>query len=351
MFVEVVRLLVVVMATATGHGMAGGAPLVGASFGAGLGYVIGGLIGRSLGRVLGRIERSSSNYSAGELLVGAMGAAVAGGFGVLLGLAPLVLLRPEWGWTVFGLTVWVGAYGGFRLASKKSRELLGLAGLSSRPLGGTSRFGDAPTTEDALLLDTSVLVDGRLLGVATSGFLRGDLLVPRFVLDELRGIADAQDLGRRRRGRRGLEVVDELAADRRIRLHVLDDELPGVESVEAKLVALGRRLRVTLLTLDRALAALARIDGVTVVELATLADSLRPDVQPGSRHEIEIVREGKEPGQGVGFLLDGSMIVVTDGARYLGTEVGVEVSSAVQTSVGRLFFATLLDVPAPVAEE
>ncbi|MEM9034604.1 MAG: PIN domain nuclease [Actinomycetota bacterium] len=351
MFVEVVRLLVVVMATATGHGLAGDEPLAGASLGAALGYVVGGLIGRALARLLGYLERSSSNYSAGELLVGSIGAAVAGGFGAMVGLAPLVLLRPEWGWSVFGLAVWIGAYGGFRVASKKSRELLGLAGLSTRPVGASSRFGDAPSTEDALLLDTSALIDGRLLGVAKSGFLRGDLLVPRFVLDELQGIADAQEPERRRRGRRGLEVVEELAADRRIRVHVLDDDLPGVEAVDSKLIALGKRLRVTLLTLDRPLAALARIDGVSVVEVDVLADSLRPDIQPGSRHEVAIIREGKEPGQGVGFLMDGSMIVVTDGARHLGEEVRVEVSSSLQTSVGRLYFATLVDATATVADD
>ncbi len=349
MFVEIVRLFVVVMATAPGHALAGGEPLAGASFGAALGYVAGGLLGRGLARLLGYLERSATRLSAGELLVGALGAALLGGFGALLGFAPLVLLPPAWGWPVFGLTTWIGAYAGFRVAARKSRELLGLAGLAPRPVAGTNRFGDAPSTEDALLLDTSALIDGRLLGVAKTGFLRGDLLVPRFVLDELQGLADAQDVTRRRRGRRGLEILEALAADRRIRLHILDDDFPGIEHVDSKLIALGKRHRITLLTLDRPLAALARLDGVAVVEVEVLADSLRPDVQHGSTHEVEIVREGKEAGQGVGFLDDGSMVVVTDGARHLGELVAIEVSTSLQTSVGRLYFATMLDDGEPVA--
>lgn len=349
MFVEIVRLFVVVMATATGHALAGAEPLAGASFGAALGYVAGGLIGRGLARLLGYLERSATRYSAGELLVGAVGAGLLGGFGALLGLAPLILLPAAWGWPVFGLTTWIGAYAGFRVAARKSRELLGLAGLAPRPVGGTNRFGDAPSTEDALLLDTSALIDGRLLGVAKTGFLRGDLLVPRFVLDELQGLADAQDTSRRRRGRRGLEILEALADDRRIRLHILDDDFPGIEQVDSKLIALGKRHRITLLTLDRPLAALARLDGVAVVEVETLADSLRPDVQHGSTHDVEIVREGKEAGQGVGFLDGGSMVVVTDGAHHVGETVAIEVSTSMQTSVGRLYFATMIDGAGPAS--
>lgn len=349
MFVEIVRLFVVVMATATGHALADGSPLGGASLGAALGYVAGGFVGRWLARMLGRLERTATRHSAAELLVGAIGAALAAGFGALAGLAPLVLLPTAWGWPVFGLTTWIGAYTGFRIAARKSRELLGLAGLAQRPLGGMNRFGDAPSTEDALLLDTSALIDGRLLGVAKTGFLRGDLLVPRFVLDELQGLADAQDLSRRRRGRRGLEIVEALADDRRIRLHLVDDDVPGVEAVDAKLIALGKRHRITLLTLDRPLAALARLDGVAVVEVDSLADSLRPDVEHGSIHEVEMVREGKEPGQGVGFLVDGSMVVVTDGVEHLDETVAVEISTSLQTSVGRLYFATLVEVPEAAA--
>lgn len=345
MFVEIVRLFVVVMATATGHALAGAEPLAGASLGAALGYVAGGLLGRGLARLLGYLERTTTRHSAGELLVGALGAALLGGFGALVGLAPLILLPPAWGWPVFGLTNWIGAYAGFRVASRRSRELLGLAGLAPRPVGGTNRFGDAPSTEDSLLLDTSALIDGRLLGVAKTGFLRGDLLVPRFVLDELQGLADAQDPSRRRRGRRGLEILEALADDRRIRLHILDDDIPGVDHVDSKLIALGKRHRITLLTLDRPLAALARLDGVAVVEVEALADSLRPDVQHGSTHVVQLVREGKEEGQGVGFLEDGSMVVVTDGAHHLGESVEIEVSTSMQTSVGRLYFATLLDEP------
>lgn len=347
MFVEIVRLLVVVGATATGYGVNSDAPMLGSLLGASIGYVVGGILGRSVARGLGILERSTRRYSAPELLVGTLGAAVVGGFAAVSSVAAVVLLPPEVGWPTFGLAMWVGTYAGFRVASRRSRELLDMLGLAARPVSATRRFGDAPSSEDAFLLDTSVLIDGRLLRVVRTGFLRGDLLVPRFVLDELQGLADAQDPARRRKGRRGLEVIDAISEERRVRVHLLDDTVPGTDEVDQKLLALARREQVTLLTLDQPLAKLARVAGLIVVDFDNLLDSLRSTPEHGEIVTVKITKPGKEPGQGVAFLSDGSMLVIADAAGLVGELHDVEVVSSLATSVGRLFFGTLVGGAAP----
>src|SRR4051812_3562198 len=247
MFVEIVRLLIVVLATAAGYELAragapdpGSAVVVGATLGALVGYVVGGVFGRLLGRVMGAVESTVARAPAAQLLAGAVGATALGFLSALAGVPVIVLLPTPWGWPVFGLLVWLGLYEGFQIASAKSAELLGLAGLSTRPLV-TPYGGRSP---EGVLVDTSAVIDGRLLSVARAGFLRGGLLVPRFVLDELQSIADAADDTRRRRGRRGLETLDAFRREPDLSVHVLDHEVPEFEAVDAKLVALARRLEV-----------------------------------------------------------------------------------------------------------
>ena len=347
MFVEIARLIIVVLCTAAGfviargsESQAGGLAVLGATLGACAGYVIGGVFARLLRRALGHVEREVSRAPAGQLLGGAVGAGFLGLFSAFLGVPAVVLLPGLWGWPVIALLVWVGAYEGFQVGAQKSEELLALAGLSTRPLVTASRYG-AKVAPDALLVDSSAAIDGRLLSVAGAGFLRGALLVPRFVLDELQGIADAAEPVRRRRGRRGLEVLDALHEDPRVTLHVLDDEVPEFEAVDAKLVALARRLDVGLLTTDFNLQRVAELQGVPCLNLNRLAEGLRPVHVPGEVVHLAISRPGKEEGQGVGFLEDGTMVVVGDAASLVGNEVDVRVTSNVQTSVGRMLFASL----------
>lgn len=348
MFVEIVRLLIVLLALAAGYQLGGGgaatdgAPVLGAVLGASIGYVAGGVIGRLLERLMGVVEQQAGRISAARLVPAALGGFLAGGVSALVALPAVVLLPGAWGWPVFGLVVWVGLCTGFRVGVRKSEELLNLVGLSSRP-PVVSRPWRGDGLGDTLLVDTSAVIDGRLLSVASAGFLRAVLLVPRFVLDELQGIADAQDPVRRRKGRRALECLEALRGQEHVDVQVLDDELPEVEDVDAKLVALARRLRSGLLTTDGALQSVAELQGVTVLNLHRLADSLRPVRVPGETVRIPISRAGKEPGQGVGFLEDGSMVVVGDAADLVGAEADVRITSSVQTSVGRLFFASLAE--------
>ncbi|GAB5602102.1 TRAM domain-containing protein [Thermus sp. FJN-A] len=186
------------------------------------------------------------------------------------------------------------------------------------------------------VLDTSVLVDGRLVEVAATGFLEGPLFVPHFVLKELQHFADSQDPLKRAKGRRGLETLEQLKE--RLPLEVLE-ETPKGESVDEKLLFLARELGAALVTNDLALLQMARIYGVKALSVQALAQALRPQLQVGDTLKLLIMKEGREPHQGVGYLEDGSMVVVDGGIRYRGQEVEVVITQAIQTQVGRLFFA------------
>ena len=346
MFVEIVRLFIVFLATAAGFTLgrgdgveAGNGAILGATLGACVGYVAGGVLGRLIHHTTRQFERGLEKTSAAQLLAGAVGAAALGFLSALVGIPAVVLLPGKWGWPVFGLVVWVGIYEGYGIASRKAEELLGLAGLSTRPLVRATPYGNADS--DAVLVDTSAVIDGRLLAIARAGFLRCALLVPRFVLDELQMIADAQDPARRRRGQRGLDLLGAVQAEPDLDVHILDDEVVEIEEVDAKLVALARRLGVGLLTVDSNLQRVAELQGVRCLNLNRLASGLRPVHVPGETVRLPITREGKEPGQGVGFLDDGTMVVVGDAAPLVGQEVEVRITGNVQTSVGRMLFASV----------
>jgi uncharacterized protein YacL len=347
MFVEITRLLIVLLFTATGFTLARGsgtdpsnAAIVGATLGALVGYVVGGVLGRLLNKAMGALEDRVERTPAAGLLAGTVGATALGVPAGFITLPLFFLVTARLALPVTGVFMWGGAYVGFRLGVRKATELLGLAGLSTRPLALASKYGSDPSP-DAFVVDTSAVIDGRLLTVASAGFLRGSLLVPRFVLDELQGIADAQDVSRRRRGRRGLESLDALQKDPRLNLHVLDDEVPEFDAVDAKLVALARRLRVGLVTTDGNLQRVAELQGVPCLNPNKLAEGLRPQILAGDVVTVPISKQGREPGQGVGFLDDGTMVVVGDAAALVGQDVDVKVSSNVQTSQGRMLFASL----------
>ena len=208
-------------------------------------------------------------------------------------------------------------------------------------LGARAVATDAKGQGPARLLDTSAIIDGRIADVAAAGALDGDLVVPRFVLRELQSLADASDTTRRQRGRRGLDVLDRLRRDRGL---VIDEtDVPGIADVDGKLVALARSRGGRLVTGDTALARVAALSGVAVLNVHDLAAALRPAVIPGQSMPVHLVRPGKEPGQGIGYLDDGTMVVVEGGTRRLGQGVDVVVTSVLPTAAGRIAFARLRD--------
>ena len=344
MFVEGLRLLVAVLGTAAGFWAARTlgteAQGIGGILGCLFGYVAGGLLGRTLDRAFGAVERKVDRGSPARVLAGMLGALVGAVLALVLILPAALLVPPTLAVAIAGLTAWIFGWLGFRIVARQSEAFLEMIGLSTRPLVRAQAFD----SRDGFLVDTSVVMDGQLLPLTRAGVITGDLMVARFVLDEVQGFADASDDVRRRRARRGLETLDALQRDGDVRLLVLDDEIPEHSEVDAKLVALARRLQLRLLTNDGPLSRNAELQGVPTCNLRKLAQELTPSIGPGDFVRVSITREGKETGQGVGHLDDGSMVVVNGGSELVGgPEVMLQVTSVVPTSAGRLLFARLED--------
>ena len=190
-----------------------------------------------------------------------------------------------------------------------------------------------------ILVDTSVIIDGRIADIATAGFVPGRLSVPRFVLAELQNIADSDDAMRRGRGRRGLDVLNTLRELPDVEVTIIEDDAPGVREVDAKLVALAQRFGCNVLTTDYNLNRVAQIQGVRVLNVNELSNAIRPVVLPGEDLLVRVVQPGKERNQGVGYLADGTMIVVENGDKMMGQEVLTEVTRVFQTVAGKMIFA------------
>ena len=262
-------------------------------------------------------------------------------FGIALGALAFALLAPlPWGLGVL-LSISVACvlvYVGVRAGSRR-REAL--ADLFAR--GGTSTMADGPSPVDGqpVLVDTSVLIDGRVVDVAAAGFIPGRLLVPGFVLEELQRIADSGDALRRAKGRRGLDVMEELQQGKDVVCELVDIEFPGKGEVDTQLVKLARLRGASIMTQDYNLNRLAQIEGVRVLNLNDLANAVKPIVSAGESMAISIVKEGKEPHQGVGYFEDGTMVVVENGRSHVDETVTVTVTTVLQTTAGRMIFASL----------
>lgn len=214
---------------------------------------------------------------------------------------------------------------------------------SLRPVFTASSAGriEGEDEIDSILLDTSVIIDGRITDISKTGFIRSTLLVPNFVLTELQHIADSADTLRRNRGRRGLEVLGILQQDLPIPIKITDMDVSEVRDVDSKLVALARELRCPIMTNDYNLNRVAELQGVPVLNINDLANAVKAAYLPGEELSVKIIQEGKEYGQGVGYLEDGTMVVVEDGQQHIGDEQSVTVTKVLQTTAGRMIFARL----------
>ncbi len=189
------------------------------------------------------------------------------------------------------------------------------------------------------LLDTNVIIDGRIADICKTGFLEGTLLIPVFVLEELQHIADSADALRRVRGRRGLDILQRIREDSSLDVEVMNVDFDDVQEVDSKLVRLAQKLGGKIITNDFNLNKVAQLRGVEVLNINELSNAVKPLVIPGETMRVQVVKDGKEPGQGVAYLDDGTMIVIENGHRYLSRTISVEVTSALQTSAGRMIFA------------
>jgi len=298
-----------------------------------LGFAVGVLISPMLYRLFDRtqsqFEEKIAGLSANEALSGAVG--------LITGLVVAFLIRdiflpvrqlPRYGpivsIVIYSLITLFFGYTGLRVGLRQRLVTLAKGG-----------GGEAPPK----LLDTSVIVDGRILEIVEAGFVEGRLLVPKFVLKELQTIADSADAMRRARGRRGLEILNRLR-DISGRLEILEKDSPE-RDVDSKLVSLAQQMGAPILTNDYNLNRVAKLQGVQILNVNELANAVKPVVLPGEEMSVNIVKDGKEQSQGVGYLDDGTMIVVENGRRLIGETVGVHVTSVLQTAAGRMIFARL----------
>ena len=191
------------------------------------------------------------------------------------------------------------------------------------------------------VVDTSVIIDGRILDICESGFIEGVLIIPQFVLQELQLIADSSDPVKRARGRRGLEILRKMQRREDVEIKIVDQDFPNLHGVDSKLIALALDMQAKIITNDYNLAKVAELQGIQVLNINKLASALKPVVLPGEVLHLQIMKEGKEEGQGVAYLEDGTMVVVENASKYLGKEVDVSVTSVLQTTAGRMIFTTL----------
>jgi uncharacterized protein YacL len=188
------------------------------------------------------------------------------------------------------------------------------------------------------VLDTSVIIDGRVGDLITTGFIEGEILIPEFVLDELQGIADSTDALRRKKGRRGLEILRHLMENDHVAIRVVDRDYPSIAEVDRKLIRLAKEENAILITTDYNLNRVAQVEGIGILNVNELASAVKPRFVPGEPIDVEIIDRGAEINQGVGYLDDGTMIVVENGRRHIGRTIRATVKSTLQTDAGRMLF-------------
>jgi uncharacterized protein YacL len=299
-----------------------------------VGWMVGGLAGKGLARGFKRVERAAQARSAGELTVGAIGLLVGLLVSALLYL-PVHALPYIGNWVLLPMVLVLSYLFAFT-AAKKHRGILRLVGVHS--------LGDGdPDLENgsnvSTLVDTSAIIDGRIADIVRTGFLGGELVVPEFVLKELQQVADSADPLKRARGRRGLQVVQDLRTD--VQVATPDVDFPQVADVDAKLLKLAKERGMPILTTDFNLNRLAQIQDVQVLNVNDLANALKPAVLPGERLDVLLIKEGKESNQGVGYLDDGTMVVVERARERIGETLPVQVTSVLQQPSGKIIFTKI----------
>jgi uncharacterized protein YacL len=304
--------------------------------------VIGGALGFLLSPWIviapARAARNSlRQVPMGDLVSGTIGLAVGLLIATLLAF-PVSQLPPPFGNIMPLIGVIVFGYLGAAVLVLRQDDFFALFGIKrqGRPTAVTAPNGGKP---QPLLMDTSVIIDGRIADVVKTGFVPGTLTVPRFVLNELQYIADSPDALRRNRGRRGLEMLNRLQNSPEIDIEFIDEDPPDAHQVDDKLISLALAKNAAIVTNDYNLNRVARLQGVKILNINELANSVKAVFLPGEEIPLKIIQEGKEIGQGVGYLEDGTMVVVENGRRFINQEVLVQVTKVLQTNAGRLIFA------------
>lgn len=305
------------------------------------GLLLGGALAPWMATLLGMATARLHRVPVQDLLWGTAGM-VTGLVIALLITIPIPREMPVVG-DLLPLAVTVAlSYVGMAVAVRKRDELAGMWRGRHRPEATSPREECEPSAErlngaSPVLIDTSAIIDGRIGDICRTGFLHGMLVVPSFVITELQRIADSTDPLRRNRGRRGLDMLSRLQKEPGVRLEIL--EANGRGDVDSRLLRLAQKMQARVVTSDFNLNKVASLHGVSVLNVNELANALKPVVLPGEEMSVQLIRDGKEQGQGVGYLDDGTMIVVDGGRRHIGETLDVTVTSVLQTPAGRLIFA------------
>ena len=286
------------------------------------------------------IRKQLSKVSAQSLVYGLFGMTVGLILSALLAY-PISQLPAPFGTVLPLIAVLVFAYLGIVLFVARQKDLQDVFRIFPKGSGASDTKSEPGGLQDSrrILVDTSAIIDGRISDIARTGFIPGHLLIPRFVLNELQYVSDSADNLRRQRGRRGMEVLSELQKDPTIPVTITDIDVEGVREVDDRLVVLARQLSCPILTNDYNLNRVAELQGVSVLNINELANAVKAILLPGEALEMKIIQEGKEYGQGVGYLEDGTMVVVENGHKYIGKTIPISVTKVLQTAAGRMIFA------------
>jgi len=236
------------------------------------------------------------------------------------------------------LTIVFG-YLGFQVGFKKRDELLGLFGNRGNKKKSSDDESEKEEKQSLKILDTSVIIDGRIADICQTGFLEGTIVIPQFVLEELQHIADSSDVLKRNRGRRGLDILNRIQKELAIKVEIYEGDFEEISEVDSKLVKLAKVTNGILVTNDFNLNKVCELQNVFVLNINDLANAVKPVVLPGEELTVQVIKDGKEYHQGVAYLDDGTMIVVEEGREYIGKRIEVLVTSVLQTSAGRMIFA------------
>lgn len=305
--------------------------------GAVIGIVVIPIIVDGLIQLVLKVERQLQKIPFADIFAGVLGAIVGLIIGILLNYAFPLSNIFKLGSLIQVLINLVLAYLGLTIMLRKRDDLAALFQKVPGQTGKTRR--DKKGDLSYKILDTSVIIDGRIADICKTGFIEGVLVIPEFVLEELRHIADSPDLLKRNRGRRGLDILNQIQKQLDTQVEIVESRFDDNDEVDSKLVKLAKKIDAKIITNDFNLNKVAELQGVSVLNINELSNAVKPIVLPGEEMEVRVIKEGKEYGQGVAYLDDGTMIVVDHGKKHIGEEIEVMVTSILQTAAGRMIFA------------
>lgn len=302
-------------------------------------YFISPRVYSSILKLIEYAERSVQNLTVAELIFGGVGALISLIITSLIGLPLNSIDLYGLGPILFVLLNLIFAIISANIFIEKKDDITNILNNMKKGTSNKEKKGKSNIKGIPKVLDTSVIIDGRIFDICQTGFIEGPLVIPSFVLDELRHISDSADALKRNRGRRGLDILNKIQKELEIETQIWEGDFPEITEVDSKLLKLAQKLKGKVITNDFNLNKVAEFQGVPVLNINELANSIKPVVLPGEEMKVIVVKDGKEASQGIGYLDDGTMIVVEDGRRFIGEQIVVIVTSVLQTAAGRMIFA------------